>query len=168
LSRGTAPGPSLRLFLVAASTLIGPQGASAAETESASLSLKGLRSFRVVVEQLGSQVENSATAKRQDLQADVEARLAQAGIRVSKDASAILYVNVAVVCHGASCALNVTLEVQQRVRLEQRPQAEALIVPTWRTGITGLIGRQPDLIRKNLRDQVDQFVTAYRSANPAK
>jgi hypothetical protein len=54
------------------------------------------------------------------------------------------------------------------VGLELRPRAGTLIAPTWSTGVTGLVGRRTDLIRQNLRDQVDQFVTAYRSANPAK
>jgi hypothetical protein len=144
------------------------QAAAVADAEATRASLGGLTVFRVVVEQLGSQVEKDGTPRRKDLQADVEARLAQAGIRVSKDAAAVLYVNVAVVCHGPSCAFNVALEVQQRVRLEQRPRAGTLIAPTWRTGITGLSGRQPDLIRQNLHDQVDQFVAAYRAANPAK
>jgi hypothetical protein len=119
----------------------------------------------VLVEKLGSAVEKEAMLKREDLQADVEARLAQAGIRVSKDAAALLYANVAVVCHGPSCAFNIVLEVQQKVRLEARPRAGNLIAPTWRATVTGLVGREPGLIRQNLRDQVDQFVAAYRAAN---
>jgi len=77
----------------------------------------------------------------------------------------LLYANLAVVCDRQNCAFNVALEVQQEVRLERRPRAGTLIAPTWSTGVTGLVGRRPGLIRQNLRDQVDQFVAAYRSAN---
>jgi hypothetical protein len=147
---------------------VGAQSAPAADSEASRTSLTGLTAFRVLVEKLGSAVEKEAMLKREDLQADVEARLAQAGIRVSKDAAALLYANITVVCHGPSCAFNIVLEVQQKVRLEHRPRASSLTAPTWRTGVTGLVGRQPDLIRQNLRDQVHQFVAAYRAANPEK
>lgn len=154
-------------WLPAVLALAWPQPTPAGESESAR-SLKGLSAFRVVVEQLGSKVDKDAALRREDLQADVEARLAKTGVRVSKDAAAILYANVAVVCNRGSCAFHIVLEVQQRVRLAVRPDAGTLIASTWTTGVTGLAARRSDLIRENLRDQVDQFVTAYRSANPAK
>ena len=144
------------------------QVATAADSESARPSLKGLTAFRVLVEHLGPKIEKDGILSRDVLQADVESRLAAAGIAVTRDAPALLYANVAVVCDRQSCAFNVALEVQQGVRLELRPQAGTVIAPTWRTGVTGLVGRRPGLIRQNLRDQVDQFVAAYRAANPAK
>ena len=158
----------LRWSFLAALALAWPQPPAASDSESARPSLKGIAAFRVVVEQLGTKVEKQTALRRDDLQADVEARLAKAGIPVSKDAQALLYANVAVVCDRINCAFNIALEVQQRVRLELRPRAGTLIAPTWSTGVTGLVARRTDLIRQNLRDQVDQFVTAYRSANPAK
>jgi hypothetical protein len=137
----------------------------ASEKESARPSLKGVPAFRVVVDLVGSKADRGDTLNLQDLQADVERQLAQAGIRVSKDADATLYANVAVVCGRVEwCAFNVALEVQQRVRLERRPHAGTLIAPTWSTGITGLVARQTRLIRQNLHDQVDQFIAAYRAA----
>jgi hypothetical protein len=145
-----------------------PHVLQAGDTESARPSLKGIPAFRVLVEKLGAKVEKEGVLNRDVLQADVEARLAEAGIKVARDAPALLYASVAVVCDRQNCAFNVALEVQLRVRLEQRPRAGTFIAPTWRTGITGLIGRQPELIRRNVRDQVDQFVAAYREANPAE
>jgi hypothetical protein len=145
-------------------TLCAALPSPAREKESARPSLKGVPAFRVVVDLVGSNVEQAL--KRENLQADVERQLAQAGIRVSKDADATLYANVAVVCGRVEwCAFNVTLEVQQRVRLERRLRAGTLIAPTWSTGITGLVGRRTPFVRRNLRDQVTQFVTAYRAAN---
>jgi hypothetical protein len=164
----TAPRASPGPLLVAALALGCAQSAPAAEPEAARRTLKGLTAFRVVVEKLGSTVENEGALQREALEADVEARLAQAGIPVSEDAPALLYASLAVVCHGSSCAFNIALEVQQRVRLAARPRAGTLVAPTWRTGLTGLVGRQPELIRQRLRDQVDQLVAAYRAANPAK
>ena len=58
------------------------------------------------------------------------------------------------------------LEVQQQVRLERQLKDGTLMAPTWSTGITGLVARHTRLIRQNLGDQVDQFIAAYRAANP--
>lgn len=151
----------------AVATLCVALASPASEKESARPSLKGIPAFRVVVDLVGSKADKGDALKPPDLQADVERQLAQAGIRVSKDADATLYANVAVVCgHVEWCAFNVALEVQQRVRLERRQRAGTLIAPTWSTGITGLVARQTHQIRQSLRDQVDQFTAAYRAANP--
>jgi len=144
-----------------------PDPLQAADTRAAR-PLKGLTAVRVVVEKLGSSVERDARLTREDLESDVKARLAQAKIPVSKDAAALLYANLAVVCHASSCAFNIALELQERVRPERRRGAGSLIAPVWRTGLTGLVGREPERIRQGLRDQVDQFVSAYRVANPEK
>jgi hypothetical protein len=154
------------LFFVLA--LCGPQPLQGTDPESARSALKGINAFRVVVEQFGSKVERHAALNREELQADVEQMLAQAGIPVSKDAPDILHANVAVVCGPEDCAFHVALQVQQKVRLESRPRDRTLVATTWSTGGTGLVARRSDLIRRNLREQVDQFVTAYRAANPAK
>lgn len=130
--------------------------------------MQGLTGVRVLVEHLGPKIEKEGILSREVLQADVEAKLAEAGIAVTKDAPALLYANVAVVCDRQSCAFNIALEVQQRVRLELRPQSGAVVAATWSTGVTGLVARRPGLIRRNLRDQVDQFVAAFRAANPRK
>lgn len=78
--------------------------ALAAEALTARPSLKGIPAFRVVVEQLGPKVEKTAGLRREDLQAHVESRLANAGIAVSGDAAALLYLNVAVACNAITCA----------------------------------------------------------------
>jgi len=139
----------------------------ASDEEATRRSLKGIPAFRVVVEQFGSNVQKRNALKVENLQADVESQLGQAGIPVSKSAEAVLYANVAVVC-GDDCAFNVTVEVQQRVRLERRSSAGPLLAPTWSTRGTGLVARRSSVIRRSLREQVDQFVTAYRAANPPK
>jgi NADH/NAD ratio-sensing transcriptional regulator Rex len=144
-----------------------PGSALASDEEAARRSLTGIPMFRVVVEQVGSNVQKRTALKVETLQADVERRLADAGIPVSESADAILYANVAVVC-GVDCAFTVTVEVQQRVRLERKSPARSFLAPTWSTSGTGLVARRSNVIRQSLRDQVDQFVGAYRAANPTK
>ena len=129
-------------------------------------SLKGLTTVRVVVERLGPNAERATGLRQEDLQADVEAQLAAAGIAVSKDAGALLYLNVAVACNELVCAFNVALELQQKVRLEQRPDAGTLLAPTWSTGTTGLSGRRPDQWRARVRVELSRFIEAHRSVNP--
>ena len=59
------------------------------------------------------------------------------------------------------------MQVQQRVRLE-RERSVSLLAPTWSTRGTGLVARRSRRIRQNLRDQVDQFVAAYRAVNASQ
>ena len=129
--------------------------------------MKGIPEFRVVVEQVGSNVQKTNALSTETLQADVERQLARAGIPVSKSADAVLYTNVAVVC-GTDCAFTVTVEVQQRVRLQRRSPAAPFLAATWSTSGTGLVARRTSVIRQSLREQVDQFIKAYRRANPSK
>ena len=144
-----------------------PAVSTASDEEATRRSLKGIPAFRVVVEQVGSNVQKRSALKVENLQADVERQLERAGIPVSKSADAVLYANVAVVC-GEDCAFNVQVEVQQRVRLERRSKVGPLLAPTWSTRGTGLVARRSSVIRESLREQVDQFVAAYRATNSSK
>ena len=129
-------------------------------------SLKGLAAFNVVVEQLGPKIEGKGLT-RQQLQTDLELRLRQAGVTVSSDARALLYANIAIVCNELVCAYNIDLEVQQAVRLSASPESATLLAATWKTGTTGLLlGRRLQLVRDGLTVQIDQFLNAYRTANP--
>ena len=161
MSRATSRKRFLLLFLV----LGWPAASPASDEEATRRSLKGITAFRVVVEQFGSNVQTRSALKVETLQADVERQLARAAIPVSTSAEAVLYANVTVVC-GVDCAFNVTVEVQQRVRLERRSREDSFLAPTWSTRGAGLIARRSSLIRQSLHDQVDQFVAAYRAANP--
>ena len=159
--------PSEKRYLIAVLAFGWPAVSTASDGEATRRSLKGIPAFRVVVEQVGSNVQKRSALKVENLQADVEQQLARADIPVSKSADAVLYANVTVVC-GEDCAFNVTVEVQQRVRLERRTKVGPLLAPTWSTRGTGLVARRSSVIRESLREQVDQFVAAYRAANPSK
>ena len=163
MSRATSRKRFLLLFLV----LGWPAASPASDEEATRRSLKGIPAFRVVVEQFGSNVQTRSALKVETLQADVERQLARAAIPVSKSAEAVLYANVTVVC-GVDCAFNVTVEVQQRVRLERHSRDDSFLAPTWSTRGAGLIARRSSLIRQSLHDQVDQFIAAYRAANRSK
>ncbi len=127
-------------------------------------SLNGLAAFHVVVEQLGPKIEGKGLT-RQQLQTDVELRLRHAGVTVSSDAPVLLYANIAIACNEIVCAYNISLEVQQAVRLVAHPESGTLLAATWNTGTTGLSERRLQSIRDRLKDQVDQFLNAYQAAN---
>jgi hypothetical protein len=153
-------------MLAAVLASVGPPSAGPGDALTARPSLRGIPAFRVVVEQLGPRVEKAAGLRREDLQAHVESRLARAGVSVSADAPALLYVNVAVACNGLTCAYTVALEVQQKVRLDGRPEAGPFVASTWSTGTTGIAGRRVEGLRDRVREQVDRFLEAYRGVNP--
>ena len=121
--------------------------------------------FHVVVERLAPKIEEAGLTQAQ-LQSDVQSRLEEAGVPLSKEAPVLLYANVAVVCRELVCAYNVNLEVQQPVHPVLHPEAGPLLATTWNTGTTGLTDRRLRSIPERVREQVDQFVKAYLAANP--
>jgi hypothetical protein len=134
----------------------------------ADASLQGIPAFRVVVERLRPEIEQNLRVRRDDLQAMVEAQLGRAAIPVTRDADAILYVNVAVACSRLECAFNVAVDVQQKVRLEGRPGTAPLLAATWTAGVTAITERRPGVVRARVRDQVDRLINAYREQNRRK
>jgi len=118
-----------------------------------------------VVERLAPKIEEAGLTQAQ-LRSDVQSRLEEAGVPLSKETPVLLYANVAVVCSELVCAYNVNLEVQQPVHPLLHPEAGPLLATTWNTGATGLTDRRLRSIRDRVREQVDQFVKAYLAANP--
>lgn len=135
------------------------------QTNLSQLSLKGLVAFNVVVEQLGPKIEGKGLTREQ-LQTDLELRLREAGVTISKNAPALLYANVAVVCKELVCAYNINLEVQQAVRLSHAPASAPVLATTWKSGTTGLLlGDTLQVVRQGLSGQASQFLKAYVIAN---
>ena len=163
-----APRPWLtcRVFGLASLLCPGasPEGAARASAPRPS-PLKSLPAFHVVIERLAPKIEEAGLTQRQ-LESDVQSRLEEAGVPLSKEAPVLLYANVAVVCSELVCAYNVNLEVQQPVRPVLHPEAGPLLATTWNTGTTGLTDRRLRSIRDRVREQVDQFLKAYLAANP--
>lgn len=134
----------------------------------ADASLAGIPAFRVVVERLRPEIEQSLRVRRDDLQAMVEAQLVRAAIPVSKEADALLYVNVAAACNRIDCAFNVAVDVQQKVRVEARPAASPLLATTWSAGVTAITDRRAGVVRARVRDQVERLIGVWREQNRRK
>ena len=139
---------------------------SAAERET----LSGLPSLSVVVEQMAPLAEKNGLSEA-TLQSDAQRKLQLAGISVTPDADAYLYVRVTVADPGSSLPLlyNIEVALMQEVTLPRGLRTRApLQCQTWWLNSLGMTG--PDRLRVVVSDRVgefvDRFTRAYRSANP--
>ncbi len=130
------------------------------------VTLQGVTIVEVVVDMIDANAERDGLT-RAHLQADVEARLRQAGISVGPTPTGHLYVNVDTEKgdDGRMYAYNVEVEYVQQVRLLRDPQA-LLFAPTWECGGVGLIrtDRLRD-VRDDVLNYVDQFIKVYLDQN---
>jgi hypothetical protein len=160
----------MRITWVLVVALMGPATmASASDSEAERASLTGLTSLSVVVEDLSAAAGKSGLVGA-TLQADVERRLRQAGISLTPDSDAYLYVRVTVGDPGGSLPLAYVVDVSlmQTVTLPRGLKTRTpLQCPTWWVNNLGMSG--PDRLRVVVTDRVgefaDQFVRAYRSVN---
>ena len=151
-------------FLVIAAPCL----ASDSQIERASLT--GLPTISIVVEELPSiATTNGLTV--QALQTDVERRVRQAGISITPDADAYLYVHVTVADPGASLPIPyfVDVSLMQEVTLPRGIKTRTpLQTATWGLNRLGLVSGNG--LRAAITDRVDmfvdQFVAAFRSVNP--
>jgi hypothetical protein len=160
-----------RITWVLAASLLGlATVASANDSEVERTSLTGLTALSVVVEDLAA-VAGKSGLVGSTLEADVERRLRQAGISLTPDADAYLYVRVTVGDPGGSLPLAYVVDVSlmQAVTLPRGLKTRTpLQCPTWWVNTLGL--SSPDRLRAVVTERVgefaDQFVRAYRSVNP--
>lgn len=150
----------------------------AQDTLIARATLGGLAGVRVAVEPIDSEAEKDGFA-RYALQADVELRLQQGGIRVLTETerlrmpgSPVLYLRAKTFTHGeieGLYAYCIDLELGQTVRLSRDPTVSSW-PPTWRSpGALGVAGaRNLASVRNAVQDMVDQFINAYLAANPKR
>ena len=135
--------------------------------------LKDLRAIDVLIESLPSEVEGDGLTAVQ-LQADVESRLRQAGIQVTRDASEAFHVNVnahrtttpGTTTPDGRYMYNIEVDVNQPV-VVIRTNALALAA-TWSRATLGttLLSRLAESVRADVDDVVDLFVEDYLSVNP--
>jgi len=145
--------------------------ASASDSDTERVSLTGLTAVSVVVEDLSAVAQKSGLVGA-TLQADVERRLRQAGISVTSDADAYLYVHITVADPGASLPLPYMVEVALMQEVTQ-PRGLKTRTPlqtaTWWVNSLGMSG--PERLRAGVSAKVaefaDNFVRAFRSVNPA-
>jgi hypothetical protein len=149
-----------------------PGLAVASDSQEERVTLTGLTPVSVVVEELAPiAVKNGLTAAM--LQADVERRLRQAGITMTPDADAYLYIHVTVADPGSPTPMPYVVEVtlMQEVTLPRGLKTRTpLQVPTWWVNRLGLVSPEGLRVAVSGRvgDLVDQFVRAYQSVNPKK
>ncbi|MEP7304442.1 MAG: hypothetical protein ABJA98_02880 [Acidobacteriota bacterium] len=159
------------VWAVVLSVIVLAPPVSASDSDTERVSLTGLTAVSVVVEDLSSVAQKSGLVGA-TLQADVERRLRQAGIQVTSDADAYLYVHVTVADPGASLPLPYMVEValMQEVTLPRGLKTRTpLQTATWWVNSLGMSG--PERLRAGVTDKVaefaDNFVRAFRSVNPA-
>ena len=98
-------------------------------------------------------------------------RLRQAGITLTPDADAYLYVHVTVADPGGSLALPYVVDVSlmQEVTLPRGLRTRTpLQAPTWSVNNLGMVGATGlrVAITDHVTQFVDQFIKAYQSVNP--
>jgi hypothetical protein len=149
-------------------TAAGPVTAADSQVERASLT--GLTAMSVVVEDLGP-LAAKAGLSTDAMQKDVEGRLRQAGLTITSDADAYVYVHVTVADPGGTLPIPYVVDVSlmQEVTLPRGVKTRTpLQCPTWSVNRLGLTttDRLRPLLTERVNEFVDLFVTAYRSVNP--
>ncbi len=156
--------------IVIVALLIGTTPAAAADSQVERASLTGLTAMSVVVEELGP-LAAKAGLSTDAMQKDIEGRLRQAGLSITSDADAYVYVHVTVADPGGTLPIPYVVDVSlmQEVTLPRGVKTRTpLQCPTWsvnRLGLTSTDRLRP-LITERVNEFVDLFVTAYRSVNP--
>jgi hypothetical protein len=157
-------------WLLAAWLMNLPSAFAASDSQVERASLTGLSTMSVVVEDLASVATRTGMTVA-GLQTDVESRLRKAGISVTPDADAYLYVHVTVADPGAAGPLPYVVDValMQEVTLPRGVKTRTpLQCQTW--GLNRLGMTTPDrlrmLVTERVQEFVEQFIRAYQSVNP--
>ena len=150
--------------------LLGGGTSAASDSADERASLTGLTKISVVVEGLAPIAEKNGVTTAA-LQADVEGRLRKAGIPLTLDSDAYLYVHVTVADPGASLPLPYVVDVSlmQEITLPRGVKTRTPVqAPTWSLNRLGMVSA--DRLKMSVTDRVDefvdQFIRAYQSVNP--
>jgi hypothetical protein len=137
-------------------------------------SLRGLSAVTVRVEALSREAREAGLSE-QALRAEVEQRLARAGMKVLSPAEAqqtpgrpVLYVRVnARLPYGSPMfAVNVTLALLQDVRAERVPELRIREAKTWDAGYLRTWPRENlRQVMDTVRDLTDEFLQDWKQAN---
>jgi len=146
--------------------------AIAGDSQDDRVTLTGLTPVSVEVEELSAVAQkNGLTAA--SLKTDVERRLRQAGIALTPDADAYLYVHITVADPGGTLPLPYYIDVTlvQEVTLPRGVRTRTpLQCPTWGLNTLGMVSGAG--LRVAVADRVaqlvDQFIGAYQSVNPKR
>ena len=144
--------------------------ATVGDSQDERASLTGLGAISVVVESLPP-IAARGGLSTETLHKDVEQRLQRAGIAVTPDADAYLYVHVTISDPGPSLPVPYIVDVSlmQEVTLPRGLKTRAPFqCPTWGVNRLGQsdAARLGQLVTDRVQAFTDQFVVAYRSVNP--
>jgi hypothetical protein len=150
---------------------------SALNSEANRATLKGLVGVRVLVEEVAPEIEKSGLTKNK-LEADVEATLKKAGIKVLTQEEVLktpgepyLYVNINAAAGKMQSNLysySIDIALIQNVVLERDPKAYTYAI-TWSTGGVGLTEKESlNQLGESLLNIVDVFIEAHQSVNKSK
>jgi hypothetical protein len=178
--RGWGPGANGRTSVgwlwrvgsvCALATLAGGTAAAApSDSQIERASLGGLTTISVVVEDLAPIAQKNGLSSS-GMQTEVERRLRQAGISITPDADAYLYVHITVADPGTSLPLPYLVDVSlmQEVTLPRGVKTRTpLQVPTWGLNRLGMSdpGGLRVVVNGRVEEFVDQFIKAFQSVNP--
>ena len=157
-----------RILLLVLGLALSPRGAAPSDAPLDRATLRGLKTVKAVVDSADGVAMQAAGLTPAKLAAQIEQRLAKAGIPV--DPKAIEFVGLRITFAHArktDYALGVTLGMYQNVTLTRDPAVKTM-AETWSGDSILLV--PPRLLAEavaNTVDQLtDQFIAAYRSTNP--
>ena len=166
----TTPLLSVVIVLALTLTALGQDDPSARET------LRGLAGVNVVIEDLPLEAERAGLT-RATVQADTEAQLREAGIRVLNETEwqtapgqPWLFVSVRTMRLNSTMPVNafvISVDLMQRTMLARDPSLHTVGM-TWTMGEMGtVIGSNLSRVRESVRTQVDIFISVYQAVNRA-
>ena len=131
--------------------------------------LKGISAIQVGIEKIQPDAERDGLSRSQ-IQAGVESRLKQSGIKLDTSSPYLLHVVVSTVrdLESPTYGFNVAVAFHQGVSLPRHPK-NLYLATTWSVSRVGTVGvaRLPD-VQSLVIDQVDKFITAYLEQNPKR
>ncbi len=174
---GTHSCPLIRWIIVASMVASLASPSLALDSGPNRQTLRGLRGVKVLVEELGPDIERLGLTKSQ-LTEDTEAKLRKAGIKVLTQEECLetpgepyLYVNMNINTGKPSddrCSYSIDVGVIQDVMLQRDPEMKSYGI-TWSTGGVGIIEKAlVGRLRASVEGMVGLFVEAFYSVNPKK
>jgi len=141
-----------------------------AQTDASLKTLQGFDTLKVEIERLAPDLEK-AGIKTEEIQADVETKLRQAGFKIKNSGEAnnpyvVLRIAVSSIDNGVGgFAVSVTSSLNQLIVLD-RNKSVASVAGTWESrSIVSVIKEKVQAIRSFVNGQIDLFVNAHRRAN---
>lgn len=145
-----------------------------AQEEADRVSLKGLKSVYVIVEDLPAEFQEKGPSKAR-IQALMEEKVKQAGlVLLTREAwrntpgTPLLYANINLSkakTKDGTRACSINLSLAQRVNLERDPSLKGL-ARTWQAGIVGLVGDADlEIVASQVGTLVDYFLSEVRAVS---